>query len=91
MYIIIYNKNMDLCKYSDIIGKPKEGIHSYRIFDISIVDVAVTILFIIFLYYLLNKSFMYIFTVVILIGIIVHKLFCVNSTINMLIFGKIDK
>lgn len=82
---------MDLCKYSDIIGKPKEGIHSYRIFDISIVDVAVTILFIIFLYYLLNKSFMYIFTVVILIGIIVHKLFCVNSTINMLIFGKIDK
>jgi hypothetical protein len=91
MYIIIYNKNMDLCKYSDIIGKPKEGIHSYRIFDISIVDVAVTILFIIFLYYLLNKPLMYIFTVVILIGIIVHKLFCVNSTINMLVFGKIEK
>ncbi len=82
---------MDLCKYSDIIGKPKEGIHSYRIFDISIVDVAVTILFIIFLYYLLNKPLMYIFTVVILIGIIVHKLFCVNSTINMLVFGKIEK
>ena len=82
---------MDLCKYSDIIGNPKEGIHSYRIFDISIVDVAVTILFIIFLYYLLNKPLMYIFTVVILLGIIVHRLFCVNSTINMLVFGKIEK
>ena len=30
------------CKYSGILGKPREGIHSFRIFDIAIVDVILT-------------------------------------------------
>ena len=32
------------CKYKDIFGKPKEGVHSYRIMNIAIVDVLATIL-----------------------------------------------
>ena len=34
---------IDLCKYKDILGKPGQGVHSYRIFNIAIVDVILTI------------------------------------------------
>jgi hypothetical protein len=34
----------DLCKYKDILGRPNEGVHSFRIFNIAIVDVLLTIL-----------------------------------------------
>jgi len=33
-----------LCKYKDIFGKVGKGIHSYKIFNISIFDVLLTIL-----------------------------------------------
>ena len=34
----------DLSKYKDILGRPNEGVHSFRIFNIAIVDVLLTIL-----------------------------------------------
>jgi len=36
---------MTLCKYKNVLGKPKEGIHKYRIFNIAIVDTLVTIIY----------------------------------------------
>ena len=33
-----------LCKYKDILGKVGQGVHSYRLFGIAIVDVLLTIL-----------------------------------------------
>jgi hypothetical protein len=35
-----------LCKYKDILGKPKTGIHSYRIFNIAIADLIIASLII---------------------------------------------
>ena len=35
---------MPLSDYKDIFGKPGEGGHAYRIFDIAIVDVIFTII-----------------------------------------------
>ena len=35
---------MNLCKYSDILGKPNETVHSYRLFGIAILDVIMTII-----------------------------------------------
>ena len=32
------------CKYKDALGKPKEGVHKYRIMNLSIFDVLATIL-----------------------------------------------
>ena len=34
---------LEFCKYKDLFGKPGEGVHSYRIFNIAIVDVILTI------------------------------------------------
>jgi len=33
-----------LCKYKNIFGKPNTGVHSYKLFDLAIVDIAVTLL-----------------------------------------------
>lgn len=32
------------CVFKDILGKPGQGIHSYRLFNIAIVDTALTVL-----------------------------------------------
>lgn len=78
---------MDLCKYKNILGKPNEGIHSYRIFNIAIADVLMTI----FTGYLISRFFKisFLFTTIILfiLGIILHRLFCVRTTIDKLLFS----
>ena len=35
---------MSLCKYKDYFGEPGKGVHSHRIFNIAIVDVAMTLI-----------------------------------------------
>ena len=32
------------CKYKDSLGKPKKGLHSYRVFDIAVIDVLFTLI-----------------------------------------------
>ena len=77
---------MNLCKYSNIFGLPNQGIHSYRLFNIAIIDVIAT-LFIGFIINKLTKIKLYIINIILfLLGIIMHKIFCVNTTINKLIF-----
>jgi len=77
-----------LCQYKDLFGKIGEGIHSYKLFGISMMDVAMTILgaFIIWLF-VPNYSFFYILTCLFLLGIILHHIFCVRTTVDKLIFG----
>ncbi len=75
------------CEYKDIFGKPGEGIHSFRIFDISVFDV----LIVVFLAYVIQLSipsfsFIYILIILFIIGIITHRLFCVRTTIDKLLF-----
>lgn len=76
-----------LCKYKDSLGKPNEGIHSYRLFNIAIMDLLFTIIGSFILSYILNKSFFLIFIIIFLLGIFLHKIFCVDTTINRLLFG----
>ena len=33
-----------LCSYKNILGEPSNGVHGYRIFNIAIVDVLLTII-----------------------------------------------
>ena len=77
------------CKYKDILGKPGEGLHSYRILDIAIMDVLFTILLAKFIqYYLLDSySFWLILIFCFFAGIIIHRIFCVETTIDRLFFA----
>ena len=76
----------DLCKYKYIFGKPGMGIHSYRIFNIAIVDVLSTILGSYIISLLTNYKFIYVPIFMFILGIILHKIFCVKTTVNNLIF-----
>jgi hypothetical protein len=77
---------MDLCKYKNILGEPNKGIHSYRLFNISIVDVLLTLLAAYLISYHFNISFIQTSIVLFLLGIIFHRLFCVRTTIDKLLF-----
>jgi hypothetical protein len=79
---------INFCKYKNILGIPKEGIHSYRIADIAIVDVILTILLAIFLTKILNKDFFLTLIFTFLLGIFAHRLFCVETTVDKLLFSS---
>jgi hypothetical protein len=76
---------MSLCKYKDSLGIPNKGIHSYRLFGVAIVDVIMTII----LAYLISIFTRYNFTNTVIflfiLGIVLHRLFCVDTTIDKLI------
>jgi ABC-type spermidine/putrescine transport system permease subunit I len=87
---------MTLCKYKNIFGKPREGIHNIRVFDIAIIDVLLTIVVGFLLTKAINKrreDFMKNFALVLIIlfclAIIIHRVFCVDTKINTLIFGRL--
>jgi len=77
------------CQYKDIFGKVKEGVHSYRIFDIAIIDVLFTILaaFLIAKYFNNFNNFLIILIFLFILGIIFHRLFCVKTIVDNLLFN----
>ena len=77
-----------LCQYKDIFGKVGEGAHSYRIANIAIIDTVLTILFAYFIHLATGYRFMYTLVGLFLIGIVLHHLFCVRTTVDKIIFGS---
>lgn len=78
-----------LCDYRHIFGEARKGFHSWRLFDIAIGDVILTLLLSLFISYVIKVNVIITFTIVFIIGIIVHRLFCVNTKINVMIFGNV--
>lgn len=77
-----------LCEYKDILGKSRQGIHSYRIFNIAIVDVLMTVIAAFIIHLLIPRyRFFLILMILFLLGIILHRLFCVKTTIDKLLFS----
>jgi hypothetical protein len=77
---------MDLCKYKNALGEPGKGIHSYRLFGVAIMDVIMTIIGAYIISYFSNYSFIYTLVFLFILGIILHRLFCVKTTIDKLLF-----
>ena len=82
---------MSLCKYKDMFGKPGKGVHSFRIFNIAVVDVLLTIL----VAYLISKMFHLRFDITLIVlfifGILAHRVFCVRTTVDKLLFPNLAK
>jgi ABC-type sugar transport system permease subunit len=88
---------MSLCKYKDIFGKVNEGLHSYRIFNIAVVDLGLTILIALIIAYFLQNKFLkiplyklfgIIFIILMVLSLLLHKLFCVETTLTKIVFGS---
>jgi len=77
------------CDYSEIFGKVNEGIHSYRILNVAIIDVLFTFIgaYIIKKYIFTEFKYYEVLFGLFLLGIILHRIFCVRTTIDRLIFN----
>lgn len=86
---------VSLCRFKEIAGKPREGVHKYRFMGIAIYDFLATAIFAIVCAYFVPGNYSYvtkfgaILTASIIAGIIVHRLFCVNTALNVAIFGEV--
>ena len=79
------------CKYKDILGKVGEGVHSIRLFNIAIVDVGLTFIGAYIIYLLLkiwhqDINYWLVLAFAFFSGIVMHRLFCVRTTIDKLLF-----
>jgi hypothetical protein len=80
-------------EYRYVFGKEGEGVHSYRLFDIAIIDVIFTIIGAGLISYIFNLNvldFILITITLFIAGIILHYLFCVETTINKAIYSFIN-
>jgi len=77
-----------LCKYKDSLGKPGKGVHKYRIFNIAIVDVILTLIIAGILSYIFKWNFWITLFIFFVLGIILHRIFCVKTTIDKALFGS---
>jgi hypothetical protein len=77
-----------LCPYRDILGKSGEGIHSYRILDLAIMDILMTIIGAYLFSVIAQYPFLYSLIGFFILGIILHRLFCVRTTIDKWLFRE---
>ena len=84
---------MSLCKYKNSLGELNTGIHSFRLFNVAIFDVIFTIIGGIIIHYFLKNVFniyinlFLILLILFILGIVLHRLFCVRTTIDKLLFS----
>jgi len=77
---------LNLCKYSGIFGEPGTGVHKYRLFGLAIVDVIMTIIGGFLISWYSGWPLWIVLAVLFLSGIFLHRLFCVRTTVDKLLF-----
>jgi hypothetical protein len=84
-------ESLNLCKYADIFGKPGTGLHSFRLCDFAVVDVLLTVALAVVITSVLPNRHRNKFPIVMifcfLLGIVSHRIFCVKTTLDKLIFA----
>lgn len=73
------------CKRKNIFGKPNVGIHKHFL-HIAVFDVIMTIIAAYVIHKLFKISFIKVTFALFICGILAHRLFCVRTTIDKLLF-----
>ena len=76
---------VDLCQYKNALGVPGKGNH-FHVFGIAVVDVVMTILGGAFLAYIFKWSYFWTIIILFILGIVLHRLFCVKTTVDKILF-----
>ena len=81
--------NIFKIKVNKIFGEEKKGIHSYRICDIAYLDILVTMVAALFIQkaFYTETEYYKILLFLFILGIILHRIFDVKTTIDRLIFN----
>lgn len=77
---------IDLSKYKNAFGKPGEGIRKFRIFNIAVFDVLVTMIIVYALCWFTKLPYWSTLFAIFILGIIVHRMFQVRTGIDKLLF-----
>jgi len=72
---------MRLCKYKSIFGNPGIGVHSYRLFNLPVVDVVFTMIAAYLIAMWKRWAFWKTFLGLFIFGEILHYMFCVDTVI----------
>ena len=75
-----------LCRYKDVFGAPGTGVHKH-VFGIAWVDTVMTVLIAAVLSYSTGWNFLPSLLILFVLGIIMHRLFCVRTTVDKFLFG----
>ncbi len=80
-----------LCQYRNALGEPGKGAHFYRIGGIAIVDVLLTVVAAYIIHWSIYpeegvKSFWLTLGTLFLMGIVLHRLFYVRTTVDRWLF-----
>lgn len=75
-------------KVNKIFGEPKKGIHSHRICNVAYMDVLFTLLsaYLIQKYFFPKTEYYKVLIFLFILGIILHRIFDVKTTVDRLIF-----
>jgi hypothetical protein len=74
-----------LCQYKYALGIPGQGVHKH-FFGVAIADCIMTVLGAWFLSFVFKWSFWYTLIGFFLLGIALHRLFCVETTLDKFLF-----
>jgi len=73
------------CSYKNIFGEPKKGVHAVRFLGVAIVDVVATVAVAAIIAYLFTLNFIFVLLILFLLGIVLHRVFCVETTVDTLL------
>lgn len=82
---------LGLCKYRNALGVPGKGAHSIRLGGVAIVDVIMTLVGAYIIARIARTSFAWTAAGFFLLGIILHRLFCVRTTLDKLLFPHVKR
>ena len=78
------------CDYKDALGQVGTGVHSYRLFNIAVVDVLLTVLLAYIIYrFVPGYNFFLVLLACFASGIALHRLFCVRTTVDKALFPNV--
>ena len=78
------------CKFKNMFGEIGTGVHSYRFYNIAIVDVVMTFIvaYILNIYIYPNISYCKIVIFLLILGVLLHRLLCVKTTVDKYLFDN---
>ncbi len=81
---------MSLCRYKDLLGAPGQGLHRFQVGGVAVADVAASVVLALLVAWAVGfgwRSFVVALVAVLAVGVLLHRLFCVRTTVDRWIFG----
>ena len=76
-------------KYKEALGKPGVGTHAHGIFGFAVIDLLATLCVAYLIARFTGLNFYLCSGVLIIVAIVMHRMFGVNTRLNVLLFGTV--